>query len=130
MIRTVARLGVVSAVAVLAACAGDAVPGDTATPSVTVELAQTVVRDYAVTVTALGTVVARPGGAARISAPGESVVTAIRVAPGDIVAAGAPLVELDQSVWSEQARQAEASLAAADEAQARAERLVERGSCP
>lgn len=114
----------------LVACDGEESSADAAAPAVTVELGRAIVRDYAVTVTALGSVVSRAGGAARVSAPGESVVTAIHVAPGDIVQSGTPLVDLDRSVWLEQAREADAALAAANEARDRIQRLVERGILP
>jgi len=130
MRRTASRLLALLVGPMVAGCTPDAGPAGEATAAVAVEFAQAVVRDYAVTFTALGQVTSRPGGTARISAPGESVVTAVRVGPGDIVAIGDPLVELDRSVWREQALEAESSLSAADEAYARADRLVARGILP
>jgi RND family efflux transporter MFP subunit len=114
----------------LASCSAGNGEGGDATPAVSAGVGRAVVRDYRVTVSGLSTVMARPGGAAKVSAPGESVVTAIRVAAGDVVQAGAPLVELDQTVWREQARHAEAELATAEAARTRAESLVGRGILP
>jgi RND family efflux transporter MFP subunit len=52
------------------------------------------------------------------------------VGPGDAVAAGDVLVELDRSVWTEQAADADAALNAAEAAHARAQRLVDQGILP
>lgn len=111
-------------------CGGDDSEGAEEAATIAAEVGTVAVRDFAVTVTALGTVSAKPGSAARIAAPGESFVTAVRVGPGDRVSAGSPLVELDRSVWEAQAREADAGLSAADEAWARARRLVEQGILP
>jgi membrane fusion protein, multidrug efflux system len=119
----------VTLLVLLAACSG--APADETEPaSVTADLATVDVRDFDVTVTTFGTVSARPGSMARVAAPGESFVTKIYVGPGDQVAAGAALVDLDKSVWSEQALEAEAALSTAQEAEARARRLVDGGILP
>ncbi len=115
--------------ALLDACGGNAAE-DTTPPAVAVSLATVQVRDFEVTAMALGTISSRPGSMARVAAPGESFVTRILVGPGDRVTAGDTLVELDTSVWSEQAREAEAALSTAQDAEARARRLVDAGILP
>jgi len=124
-----ARTVIVTGLVLLGACGGGAAE-DTEPPAVAVDLTTVGVRDFDVTVTALGTLSARPGSTARVAAPGESFVTRIHVGPGDEVAVGDTLVELDKSVWSEQALEADAALSTAQDAEARARRLVEGGILP
>jgi len=86
--------------------------------------------DFAVGVNVLGTVEPRPGAFAQVAAPAASRVARILVATGDRVAAGQPLVELDESVWVLQARQAQIALDAAQQAYDRASRLFQQGISP
>jgi RND family efflux transporter MFP subunit len=111
------------------ACGGGA-PESAEAPAVSARVGQAVVRDFDVTVTALGTVSALPGSMARVSAPGESFVSVVDVGPGDPVRKGDPLVELDRSVWSERAAEADAALSAAQEAVNRTRGLVDQGILP
>jgi RND family efflux transporter MFP subunit len=84
-------------------------------------------RPFDETIDALGTVTARPGHIAELSAPAPSRITHIYVAVGERVAAGAPLVQLDRAPFDAQARSAEVALTAAERAYERASRLVEAG---
>ncbi len=132
------RWGVVGAVAALLAVvvflvtrgggAGEAGGGEP--PVVEAATATARVEDFPLTLTALGTVVPGPGAEARPAAPAPTRVTAVLVAAGDRVSAGQPLVRLDASVFGPQLSQAQAALASAREAQARAERLVDQGIAP
>ena len=79
------------------------------------------------TIDALGTVAARPGHIAELSAPAPTRVTRIDVAVGERVAAGAPLVQLDRAPFDAQARSTEVALTTAEQAYERARRLVDAG---
>lgn len=81
-------------------------------------------------VSAIGTVTARPGYIAALSAPAPTRVMRIFVAIGQHVAVGAPLVEFDRAPFDAQARSAEAALASAEHAYGRAQRLAEAGIVP
>jgi cobalt-zinc-cadmium efflux system membrane fusion protein len=112
------------------ACRADSDAQSELAPAIAAEVAVVQVRSFQVTVNGFGTLSASPGSSARVAAPGESFVTRVLVGPGDSVEEGAPLVELDRSVWSEQEADAEAALTAAEVSRARAERLVEQGILP
>lgn len=101
--------------------------GESVPAVVAVDTATARVGTFSVRVEALGEVVARPGHLAELSAPAESRVRAIYVVPGQQVHAGDSLVALDASVWSADARRAEAAAAAAQQALERARRLVDEG---
>ena len=84
-------------------------------------------RPFRETIDALGTVAARPGHIAELSAPAPTRVTHIYVAVGERVAAGAPLVQLDHAPFDAQARSAEVALTTAEHTYERARRLVDAG---
>jgi RND family efflux transporter MFP subunit len=84
-------------------------------------------RPFDETIDALGTVTARPGHIAELSAPAPTRITHIYVSVGERVAAGAPLVQLDRAPFDAQARSAEVALTAAEHAYERASRLVDAG---
>jgi RND family efflux transporter MFP subunit len=84
-------------------------------------------RPFDETIDALGTVAARPGHIAELSAPAPTRVVRIYVTVGERVAAGAPLVQLDRAPFDAQARSAEVALAMAERAYGRARRLVDAG---
>jgi len=108
--------------------AGDAGDSEAAAPAVvTVDTAGAQVRPFTVRVDALGEVVARPGSLAELAAPAPSRVGAIYVVPGQRVRAGDSLVALDRTVFEADARRAEANAETADQALARARRLVDDG---
>ncbi|HWZ57993.1 MAG TPA: efflux RND transporter periplasmic adaptor subunit [Gemmatimonadaceae bacterium] len=82
---------------------------------------------FTVTLTAIGTVAARPGRYAELSAPGPTRVARIFVAPGDAVQAGAPLVEFERAPFDAAAASARAALTAAEHNAERATRLAAAG---
>ena len=95
--------------------------------------AQTVVvapQAFTETVGALGTVVARAGHVATLSAPAAGRVGGVRVTAGQTVSAGQVLVELDQAPFTAALRSAEAALAAAERANERQQRLAQEGIVP
>jgi RND family efflux transporter MFP subunit len=78
-------------------------------------------------VTAIGTVVPRPGRYAEMSAPGPTRVARIFVAPGDPVRAGQPLVEFERAPFDAAAQSADVALTNAEHAAERAHRLADAG---
>jgi RND family efflux transporter MFP subunit len=101
------------------------------TPAVVaVQTAVARVIPFPVVLSALGTVIAQPGHSAEVAAPAATRVMRVFVGPGQQVAAGQPLIALDESVWAAQTRQAETSFLAAQQAYERATRLVEQGVLP
>src|SRR5215831_2082963 len=79
------------------------------------------------TLGAMGTVAARPGHVATLSAPAAGRVSKVNVAIGQIVQADQVLVEMDQAPFQAAAQAADAAYAAAEQAHARLERLVAEG---
>lgn len=100
------------------------------TPVVMAETGVARVKPFPLVLTALGTVAARPGHLAELAAPAATRVSKIYVAVGDRVAAGQPLVALDQTVFAVQVQQARAAFDAAQKAYERAQRLVREGISP
>lgn len=97
---------------------------------VNVQTAVAVVKPLTPIVQALGTVQARAGHAAEISAPETSPVIAVYVGVGDHVRAGQPLVQLDKSVFASRRHEAEVALATAQLAYDRTQRLLKEGISP
>lgn len=100
------------------------------TAYVTVQTAVAVVKPLTARIQALGTVQARSGHAAEVSAPESSRVLAVFVGVGDRVRAGQPLVQLDKSVFASRRHEAEVALATAQQAYDRAQRLLKEGISP
>lgn len=82
------------------------------------------------TLNAVGSVVARVGHIAMLSAPAPTRVTRLLVTVGDRVKKGAEVIELEQPSFDAALASAEAALAAAERAAERARRLVEAGVAP
>lgn len=120
------------ALAVLLASCGrsESDDGAVAVPVVTARTAIVRVEPFTHTISAIGTVVARPGRYAALSAPAPTRVSRVYVAPGQRVAAGQPLVEFDQAGFNAAASGAEAALTAAQRNHERAERLAAEGILP
>ena len=78
----------------------------------------------------IGSVVPRPGESAMLGAPTAARILRVLVVAGQHVTAGEALVELDRTSIDAVARSAEATLAAAEAAAARATRLVDAGVAP
>ena len=81
-------------------------------------------------VSAIGTVVSRPGRYAALSAPSATRISRVYVSAGQRVAAGSPLVEFEQVGFNAAASAAEATLTAAQRNQERAQRLANEGIVP
>jgi multidrug efflux system membrane fusion protein len=82
------------------------------------------------TLNSAGTVTARVGHIALLSAPAPTRVTRVLVAVGDRVKQGAEVVELEQQGFDAAVASAEATLTAAERAAERAQRLVAAGVAP
>lgn len=126
--RTVRRISVLAPLALATACASD--PPSDAPATIEAGTARAEIRPFDVTLDVLATVTARPGGRAAVSAPAATRVSRVRVATGDSVANGQPLIELDAEVFRAQERQAQAAFDAAQAAFDRAHGLVTQGISP
>jgi RND family efflux transporter MFP subunit len=85
------------------------------------------VEPFTHTISAIGSVVARPDRYAALSAPAPTRIARVHVAAGQRVAAGAPLVEFDRVTFNAEASGAQSKLTAAQRAYDRAARLAEEG---
>lgn len=103
---------------------------DTTQAVVTARTAIAKVEPFTHSISAIGTVVARPGHFAALSAPAPTRVARVYVQQGQRVAAGQPLVEFEQGTFAAAAGGAEAALNAAQRNYERAERLANEGILP
>jgi cobalt-zinc-cadmium efflux system membrane fusion protein len=132
MIRLAVALSCAAALAV-AACghrAEESEAGDSSKAEVAAATAVASVQPFTRVVPAIGSVVPRPGHFAALGAPAPGRVARVVVAPGDRVAKGAPLVQLEQASFAAAAGGANAALSAAEQAYERAERLSREGIAP
>ena len=132
--KLVARVAVVAVIATcsIAGCQADsgadaAESSGESAPVVGVRTAVATRQRFRETMDAIGTVAARPGHIAQLSAPAPTRVTRIFVAVGERVEAGTPLVEFDRAPFDAQARSASVALTTAEHAYERAKRLVDTG---
>ena len=119
-------------IAALAGCGrGDAADEAGAAPAQVAAVTVVVTaQPFSETVGAIGTVEPRAGHVAALSAPAPGRVARVLVAAGQHVAAGQPLVELDQAPFRAAAQSAESALGAAQQAYDRAQRLANEGIVP
>ena len=126
------------AVALALALIGDACKGSDAeaeakaevTPVVAVKTAVATVQPFTRTLSAIGSVVGRPGRYAALSAPSATRIVRVYVADGQRVGAGQPLVEFEQAQFVSAANAAQAALTAAQRNHERAKRLADEGILP
>jgi membrane fusion protein, multidrug efflux system len=85
---------------------------------------------FAESISAIGTVSARSGHIASLSAPAPARIATIYVSLGQKVKAGAPLIAFEQSAFRAAAVSAEAALTAAQKNYDRAHRLADAGIVP
>jgi RND family efflux transporter MFP subunit len=102
----------------------------TAAPVVAAKTVAATTEPFTHTVTAIGTVVARPGRFAALSAPVATRISRVYVAAGQRVAEGQPLVEFEQVGFNAAASGAQAALTAAERNYERATRLANEGIVP
>lgn len=118
-------------IAATSACsAGEGGEEDTTQAVVTARTAVARVEPFTHSISAIGTVVARPGHFAALSAPAPTRVARVYVQQGQRVTAGQPLVEFEQGTFAAAAGGADAALRAAQQNYARAERLANEGILP
>lgn len=110
--------------------AGESEKADSSKAVVAASTARASVEPFTHVISAIGSVVARPGRYAALSAPAPTRISRVYVAPGQRVARGAPLVELEQAGFVAAARGAQAALTAAQRNYERAERLAREGIVP
>jgi len=97
---------------------------------VQVRTATVTVAPFADVVSSIGTVSARAGHLASLSAPAPGRITRVFVSLGQKVGVGAPLVALEQAPFIAAAQSAEAALAAAERNYERARGLADAGIVP
>ena len=119
----------------LAACARkDAAESDAGekppTPVIAASTTKASVEPFTHTLSAIGSVVARPGRYAALSAPSATRVARVYVTEGQRVSAGTPLVQFEQMEFNAAASGAQAALSASQLAYDRAERLSREGIVP
>jgi RND family efflux transporter MFP subunit len=128
-----ARRALVALVAGASAMACNA-PNETAdgevTPVVSAKTVTATVEPFTRTLTTIGSVVARPGRYAALSAPSATRIARVHVAQGQRVSAGQPLVEFEQEQYRSAAGAAQSALTAAQRNFERAQRLANEGILP
>ena len=125
-------LGLYPLLLLLAGCRKKEEGGDAAEAKavVTAKTAVASVEPFTHTISAIGSVVARPGHYAALSAPSPTRIAHVYVAPGQRVAAGAPLVEFERTAFNAEASGAQSRLTAAQRSYDRAVRLADEGIVP
>jgi cobalt-zinc-cadmium efflux system membrane fusion protein len=123
-------LTAVAALALLTACHKDAGDDTTEQPSVGANTTTVTKQPFTEVVGAIGSVSARAGHAASLSAPAPARVAGVLVTTGQTVAAGQPLISLEQAPFEAAAQSAQTALDAAQRAYERQERLANEGIVP
>lgn len=114
----------------LSACNNDSSAEAPAATAVSVKTAIVTAQTFTEKIGALGTITAQPGRSAALSAPAPTRVMRVSVVVGDRVSPGQALVVLDQTVFREATKSAEARLVAAQRAHERARTLAAAGILP
>ena len=99
-------------------------------PSVAAQTITVVRQPFTETLGAIGSVSARTGHAASLSAPAPGHVASVRVSTGQAVTAGQVVIELDQAPFAAGVQSAGATLNAAQRAFERQQRLADAGIVP
>jgi membrane fusion protein (multidrug efflux system) len=97
---------------------------------VQVKTAVATIEPFAELISSIGTVNARSGHFAALSAPAPARIAAVRVSLGEKVSAGTALVVFEQAPFVAAAQSAEAALLAAERNYERARRLADAGIVP
>ncbi len=120
----------ISASSVMALACADTEKETVTHPEVTAAVSDVRVEPYTESIGAIGIVVGRPGGTARLSSPLQSRISGVQVIPGQTVSRGTVLVTLDQTVFDAATRSTQAALASAQKTYDRTRRLVDEGISP
>jgi RND family efflux transporter MFP subunit len=118
------------ALAVVATCKGGAKQGTDDAIVTGVGTSVVTQEAFPQTINAIGTISARPGRYAALAPPGPTRVARIFAVAGQQVRKGDPLVEFEHAPFDAAAQSAAATLANAERAYARAQRLVAAGILP
>lgn len=121
--------GALTLVAYFGACHSSA-DEDSPAAVVTVKTAVAQMQPFADIVSAIGSVNARAGHFASLSAPAAARVASVNVSLGEKVGVGTPLVAFEQAPFIAAAQSAEAGLTAAERSYERARRLADAGIIP
>ena len=125
------RAVITAAVAVtFYACHGEKKEDEAPKPTVNASTIVVEPQAFTETIGAIGTVVSRAGHSAALSAPAAGRVDRVLVASGQAVRAGQPLIEMDQMAFQSAVESAQATLAAAEKANERQQRLAQQGIIP
>lgn len=116
-------------ITLLSACHSGETTEETAA-LVQVKTAVATIQPFAEVVSSIGTVSARSGHVASLSAPAPARIATVYVSQGQSVKAGAPLVAFEQAPFVAAAQSADAALTAAERNYERARRLVDAGISP
>src|SRR5467141_783553 len=119
----------VGIVLLAAACRKSGTETDPAV-AVQVKTAVATIQPFEDKVGSIGTVSARSGHFASLSAPAPARITTVYVSVGQKVSVGTPLIAFEQTPFITSAQSAEAALAASQQAYDRARRLAEAGIVP
>lgn len=114
----------------LTACKSKDTQAEAAKPVVSGRTVIASIEPFTHTLSAIGTVVGRPGRYAALSAPSATRIAHVYVSAGQRVNALQPLVEFEQAGFSASANAAQASLTAALRSYERAQRLANEGIVP
>jgi len=123
------RILAVSLVIGAIACHGSD-PGSETNALVQVKTVKVAIAPFAETISSIGTVNARAGHIASLSAPAPARIAAVHVSQGQKVGAGTALVTFEQAPFIAAAQSAEAALAGAQQNYERARRLADAGIVP
>jgi RND family efflux transporter MFP subunit len=128
--HSAAMLTIALALAGIACTGSDATAEGDVQPLVAAKTAEASVEPFTRTLSAIGSVVARPGRYAALSAPSATRIARVYVSEGQRVGAGQPLVEFEQAQFVAAANAAEVTLSAAQRNYERAQRLANEGIVP
>ena len=106
---------------------GDAAATDKVQPVIAAGIAVVTAQPFTETIVAIGTVQARAGYSAVLSAPAPARIANVLVTAGQTVTRNQPLVEFDSAAFQAAAQSADPALTAAQLARDRAQRLVDLG---
>ena len=123
-------LRAVCVLAIALSCTGGAKQGSDETIMAGVGTAVVTQDAFPQTVNAIGMIAARPGHYAALAPPGPTRVARIFAVAGQRVRRGDPIVEFEHAPFDAAAQSAAATLANAERADARAQRLVQAGILP
>src|SRR3954467_12510755 len=123
------RFAIVGIAVAAVACTSEE-SSDSTSALVQVKTAVAVIQPFAEVISSIGTVSARSGHIASLSAPAPARIATVYVSQGQKVTAGTPLVAFEQAPFVAAAQSAEAALTAAQRSYERARRLADAGIVP